>query len=395
MSRNESLPEVHPSVASLSNPIGSRPQTTRALQGFDFALFMSAFILVVFGLMTIYSEASGRQDPKNFERQLVNTMIGLVPGLVMYFVNPKFWQRVSWGLYGAMVSLLFVTLFLGKVVKGSQRWIDVGPLQFQPSEAAKLLCILTMASFFANRELDIKKPLVFLLGLLHIALPMFLTFKQPHLGATMVLFVAWLAISFVAGTPLKFYGILFAGLLALGIVAWKVPAVKDKLFQGYQLERVQGLLSKKKDRRGDNYQTDRAEIAFGVGGVTGSGYNRGVQKAKGFVPEQRNDFIFTVVGEEGGLVGCSVVLAAFGFFFFRIFLVMTDAEDIYFRMIAAGVFAILGFQMFVNLGMLLQIVPVVGLWLPFMSSGGTAIWLCLGCVGLLLSIRQRERRILY
>jgi rod shape determining protein RodA len=152
---------------------------------------------------------------------------------------------------------------------------------------------------------------------------------------------------------------------------------------------------KRNDRQGKNWQTDRAEIAFGVGGVSGAGFGNGQQKAGHFIPEQHNDFIFTVVGEEGGLIGCTLVLAAFGFFFFRVFLIMHLATDPFYRMIAAGIFAILGFHTFVNIAMVLQIVPVVGLWLPFLSYGGTALWLCMACVGLLLNIRRREKPLLF
>ena len=122
---------------------------------------------------------------------------------------------------------------------------------------------------------------------------------------------------------------------------------------------------------------------------------KGEQKRGRFIPEQRNDFVFTVVGEEGGLIGCSILLAAFAFFFYRIYIVMQSASDPYFRLIAAGIFGVLGFHTFVNMAMVLQILPVVGLWLPFMSSGGTAIWLCMACVGLLLNMRRKEPVILF
>ena len=122
---------------------------------------------------------------------------------------------------------------------------------------------------------------------------------------------------------------------------------------------------------------------------------RGEQKQARFIPEQRNDFIFTVVGEEGGLVGCSLVLMVYGLFFYRAWLVMLDATEPYYKMLVAGIIGMLGFHMAVNMGMILQLVPVVGLWLPFLSHGGTAIWLCMSCVGLLLNIRRQERPVLF
>ena len=133
----------------------------------------------------------------------------------------------------------------------------------------------------------------------------------------------------------------------------------------------------------------------GVGGFEGVGFDHGEQKAAGFIPEQYDDFIVTVVGEEGGLVGCTLLLAAYGFFFYRIFLVMLYSTEPYYKMLAAGVFAVLGFHTFVNMAMVLNMMPVVGLWLPFLSYGGTAMWLCMSCVGLLLSVRRRQRPLLF
>jgi len=132
-----------------------------------------------------------------------------------------------------------------------------------------------------------------------------------------------------------------------------------------------------------------------VGGVSGAGFGKGDQKHAHFIPEQQNDFIFTVIGEEGGLIGCSFVLIAFGVFLYRIWLIMVQAEDPFHRLVAAGVFGTLAFHTIVNLGMNLQLLPVVGLWLPFMSYGGTAMWLCMASVAVLLNMRTRERPVLY
>jgi rod shape determining protein RodA len=136
-------------------------------------------------------------------------------------------------------------------------------------------------------------------------------------------------------------------------------------------------------------------LAFGVGGIEGTGFRNGEVKKGGFIPEQHNDFIFTVIGEEGGLIGCTLVLAGFGFFFFRAWLIMFRATEPFYKMMAVGIMGTLAFHAIVNMGMNLQILPVVGLWLPFMSYGGTAMWLCLSCVALLLNIKRHERPVLF
>jgi rod shape determining protein RodA len=360
---------------------------------FDWLLLLSTVILVGVGLMSLYSEGMARDGGSTFKKQVLFTLIGLVPFSIFAFTHPKFWARFAPILYGANVLALLAVLKLGSAKKGAERWIEIGPLQFQPSEMAKLLTIITLATFFANRQNSIKSFSTFALSGVHVAVPMLMILMQPHLGACMVIFVSWLAVCLIAGVPMRYLGGTIAVFILVAASVLYFPPVSRLILRDYQQGRVAGMFSN--DSQGKNWQTDRAEIAFGVGGVMGSGFMKGEQKKAHFIPEQHNDFIFTVVGEEGGLIGATLVLLAFGFFFYRVWIVMFTASDLYYRMIAAGIFAALFFHMFVNIAMVLKIVPVVGLWLPFLSYGGTALWLCLACVGLLLSIRRREKPVLF
>jgi rod shape determining protein RodA len=370
----------------------------RAVEGrrgprIDVWLILATVILLTVGFMSLYSEGITRDGGTNFRKQILNGIIGLVPFGIFASVNPRFWQRAATPIYVVNLGMLMAVLAMGKAAKGAARWIDIGPIQFQPSELAKLLVVLTLATFYAARQDRIQHISTFLLGLAHAVVPAFLIFRQPHLGAFTVVMVAWFAISLVAHVPVKYLLGIVGGVAVLVSGVLAVPSLRAKVLDDYQQKRIEGM--KRNDRQGKNWQTDRAEIAFGVGGVSGAGFGNGQQKAGHFIPEQHNDFIFTVVGEEGGLIGCTLVLAAFGFFFFRVFLIMHLATDPFYRMIAAGIFAVLGFHTFVNIAMVLQIVPVVGLWLPFLSYGGTALWLCMACVGLLLNIRRREKPLLF
>lgn len=385
-------------MATLGAPIPLTDETKREVRRLDWPLLVSSLVLLIFGLMSMYSVSRGPDGAMKpyFMKQVINVVIGLVPFGLFALVHTKFWRRWSSLLYILDLLLLVAVLVMGKHTKGAERWIPLpGGVQFQPSELAKLLTILTLSAFYAHRQESVHKISTFLLGLLHVAIPMALIFVQPHLGATIVVAVSWFAVSLVAGVPMRYLGAFIACIGALAGAAISVPAVRAKVFKSYQLDRVEGLAKGKKDTQGKNWQTDRAEIAFGVGGLLGEGFGQGEQKQRGFIPEQHNDFIVTVIGEEGGLVGCLLLLTAYGFFFFRIFLVMLHTSDPFGKMAAGGIFAILAFHTFVNIAMVLQIVPVVGLWLPFMSYGGTAMWLCLACVGLLLGIRRRERPILF
>ncbi len=382
-------------MAGLSSSAGYAIESRRAVSRIDWPLLLATLVLLVVGLMSLYSVGS-TGNGLYFKKQAVNVLIGLAPFSVLAFVHPNAWRRGSAWIYAVNLALLVAVFIVGKHTKGAERWIPLpGGIQFQPSELAKLITVLTLASFYANRQDSINRVSTFLLGLLHVGVPAILIWRQPHLGAALVILVVWFAISMVAGVPTKYLISFVSAMAALLAIGMAVPSVRAKMLDSYQENRIHGIQTAKKDIQGRNWQTDRAEIALGEGGFTGSGFLRGEQKQAGFIPEQHNDFIVTVIGEEGGLVGCTLLLATYGFFFYRIFLIMLNATEPYCKMAAAGVFAVLAFHTFVNIAMVLQLLPVVGLWLPFLSYGGTAIWLCMACVGLLLSIRRRQRPLLF
>lgn len=355
----------------------------------DWLLVAATLILITIGMMSLYSEGYTHDGDANFRKQLLNTVIGCVPFSIFAFTTPHFWRRFVYWIYGINIATLVAVFVFGHHVKGAERWIQIGPIQFQPSEMAKILTVLSLAAFYANRQNLIRKPSTFWLGFLHISIPFGLILMQPHLGAALVILVSWVAISLVAGVPIKFFAYIGATLLILG----GLLAFSGKLLHSYQMDRILGIFNH--DAKGKSYQTDQAEIAFGAGGIFGEGWLHGERKAGHFIPEQHDDFIFTVMGEEGGLVGCTLVLAAYGFFFYRLWLVMFQATDPYYKMIVGGLFAALSFHMFVNIAMVLHMLPVVGLWLPFLSYGGTAMWMCMSSVGLALNIRRRERPLLF
>ncbi len=376
-------------MASLSRPTEYGSEQRRGPK-IDWLLLLATAILMTVGFMSLYSEGITHDGGANFRAQIRNTVIGLIPFSVFAFVPTRLWYRIANFIYAVNIATLMLVLLHGSHRKGAERWIQLGPIQFQPSEMAKILIVLTLAAFYARRQDSIQKFSTFALSFLHVIVPAGLMLLQPHLGAAIVLMVVWFGISIVAGVPGKF--LLGAGLGAM-IFGGLVVFVAPRFLHSYQLERIIGISGK--DPRGKNWQTDRAMIAFGEGGVSGTGYTKGEQKAGHFIPEQHDDFIFTVVGEEGGLIGCTLVLAAFGFFFYRMWLVMFFASDPYYKMIVAGLLSALSFHMFVNIAMVLHILPVVGLWLPFLSYGGTAMWMCMSCVALVLRIRSQEKPLLF
>jgi rod shape determining protein RodA len=375
-------------VASLTHSRRTERQLA-FFRKFDPWLIGSALALLGLGLLSLYSVDAAYPKQNFFRNQVMHVLEGLVPFAIFFFVDPRVWRRYANIFYVVNLGLLALVLRFGKTQGGAQRWLSLGHIDFQPSEFAKLFVILTLSSFFIARVDRIRSFSTFALSLVHVAVPMVLVFKQPHLGATLAILVAWIAISIASGVRLRFLaGALLAIALAL-TVAVKVPGI----LQPYQKDRLSGLFNPQS--QGNAYQPERAQIAFGAGGLTGEGLFHGKQKLARYIPEQDNDFIFTVIGEEGGLFGCVLVLGLFGLFFYRIWLHMLQAEDHYFRMITAGIFGVLAFHTIVNLGMVLQLAPVVGLWLPFMSYGGTAMWFCMSCVALLLNMRGRQRPVIF
>jgi rod shape determining protein RodA len=366
----------------------------------DWPLLTSALTLLLFGLMSLYSVGLENAAAAGaFKKQILFVGIGLVPFAIFFGISPDRWRKGANWLYVANLGILVFVLVHGHSVNGSDRWIQLpGGMRLQPSELAKIFTILTLSAYYANRQDSIHKVSTFVMGFLHVLVPAILIWKQPHLGATLVILVMWFGVSMIAGVPAKTLGTFMLTVTVLLGVGLSVPSIRAKILPDYQGNRGKELIdsmSGKKDVKKGNYQTERAKIAIGVGGLSGAGFGHGEQKAAGFIPEQQNDFIVTVIGEEGGLVGVTLLLIAYGTFFYRIFLVMLNATEPFYRMAAAGVFAVLGFHTFVNMAMVLQLLPVVGLWLPFLSSGGTAIWLCMSCVGLLLSIRRKQRPLLF
>lgn len=360
----------------------------RPRQGLDPWLFGAAVALLLLGLLSLYSEGIGRSNGV-FLKQSVRLVIGVAPFLALLWVNPDWLRRNAVWLYVVNVAMLVLVLVRGRSGGGAQRWLQWGPLEFQPSEMSKLLLVITLAALFAHRYELRDRLSTFLLSLLHVLPIAALVFLQPHLGATLVLVAAWIGICVCAEVPWRSLAGCAIVVVALGAAVWYTPGV----LREYQRNRIHAMFVS--DDQGLGYQQLRATIALGSGGVTGAGFFRGEQKAGRFIPAQHTDFVFTIIGEEGGLIGACLVLAAFAVFFGRGWQLLASEPDPFRHLVIAGLLSVLAFHTIVNLGMNLRLLPVVGLWLPFMSYGGTALWLAMACVGLMLNFARRQGRLLF
>lgn len=373
-------------MASLSPP---RSQSglagaLRMIANYDWWLMLSSVVLVLFGMLSLYS-IDHDTNQAFFRRQATNLVLGVVPFLIFLAVKPSTWRRYSWLLYAFNIALLILVLLIGEKRGGdAQRWITFGPIrQFQPSELSKLLLALTLAAFWANRKETVKTFGAFALSFIHVLIPMALIFKQPHLGATLAVLAMWFAMAMSAGVKARYIGLAALALLGGLVAAVRIPGILTQ----YQLARVMAMIHPTPDNK---YQVNQGVTATGSGGLLGKGYLKGDMKAGKAVPEQETDFIVTVLGEEGGLFGIGLLLSAYAVFFFRIWWIMVRATDQFHKGVLAGVLTVFAFHTVANLGMVYGMLPVVGLWLPFLSYGGTAMWLCLACVALVLNIKARE-----
>lgn len=340
----------------------------------------SAAVLTIVGILAIHSidQATGFH---NAARQGVFAALGVAVWYLFRRVPLSFWQWSSKGLYVLNILLLAAVLAGGHSAKGAQRWIEVGSIQFQPGDLSKVLLVLTLSAFFAARQDEVKSLKTFFLSFLHVAPLVVLLMLQPHYGGAACMLVIWLAVALYAGVPWQHIGASVACVLALLGVAMVSGSFSD--YHKGKLDEFFGkILRGTSDTQGKGWQAAQSVKAIAMGGVTGTGYLRGEQKAGRYIPEQHNDFVFSVIGEEMGLIGSVVVLGVFMVFFYRLWDTGFRCREPMGRLVAGGLLAFLAFHTVVNLAMVLNIGPVIGLWLPFVSNGGTALLTCMASVGL-------------
>ncbi|MBD8868929.1 rod shape-determining protein RodA [Nocardioides donggukensis] len=363
--------------------------------GLDWVLLGSVLALVAMGTMLVWSATAPRDaltggNPTAYlSKHLVNVAIGAVL-MVMVLATDHRWVRIIAPLvYLASVVGLALVLVMGSTINGSRSWLMVGGMSIQPSEFAKLAVVIGMALLVAERAEGRWRStvgLVDVLGMLTIAgLPAVLILLQPDLGTMLVLSATVFGVLAVAGTPRRWLGTL----VALGLTGAAV-AVSAGVLKDYQVDRFLAFTDPTLDPRGAGYNVEQARIAIGNGGIFGQGLFEGSQTRSGFVPEQHTDFVFTVAGEELGLVGAGLMIGLLCVLIWRALAIASHAGDMFGRVAAAGIACWFGFQAFQNIGMCLGIMPVTGVPLPFVSYGGSSMFAGLLAIGLLQNIHLRS-----
>lgn len=350
-------------------------------------------VLLVVGTLLVWSATANKEaltggDSTAFLRKhLVNVAIGLVLMVWVLATDHRWLRLLTPVLYAVSVVGLALVLAMGTTVNGSRSWLMVAGMSIQPSEFAKLAVIACMALWAAERtEWGRNAGFLDVVGLLGIAaLPAVLIMLQPDLGTMLVLSATVFGVLAVAGVQRR-----WLGGLALGGLAAATVAVVMGFLKPYQVDRFMAFTNPALDPAGAGYNTEQARIAVGNGGVFGQGLFSGSQTRSGFVPEQQTDFIFTVAGEELGLVGAGLLALLLGLVVWRALAIAARAQDMFGRVAASGIACWLGFQAFQNIGMCLGIMPVTGVPLPLISYGGSSMFAVLMAIGLLQNIHLRS-----
>ncbi len=370
--------------------------TRRKAARLDWVLMLATAALLVVGTLLVWSATSDRADltggdPNSYvKKHLVNIAIGVVLGVMVAATDHR-WVRILAPLvYLASIAGRVLVLVMGSTSNGSRSWIELGGMSIQPSEFAKLAVVIGMALLVAERTEGSLRTRevggVDVVGMLAIAgLPALLILLQPDLGTMLVLSATVFGVIAVSGASRR-----WLGGLALGAATVAVVAVRLGVLQAYQVDRFLAFTDPTLDPRGAGYNTTQARIAIGNGGLFGQGLFGGSQTRSGFVPEQHTDFIFTVAGEELGLVGSAVLIALLGVVLWRALRIAAHADDLFGRLAAAGIACWFGFQSFQNIGMCLGIMPVTGVPLPLVSYGGSSMFAGLMALGLLQNIHLRS-----
>jgi rod shape determining protein RodA len=361
-----------------------------AWRAFDLQLTTYAALLIAVGLVMAYTNsvedgAVPLEAGTTFSRGLMWAAIAAVVFAVATTFDYRWLKTLAWPIYGVQLGLLALTLLIGDGIGGSARWIEIGPLTFQFSEIAKVLMIIVLASYLASRRrLDSLGSI--LIACLLVAPPLALVMLQPDLGTSLVFGAILAGMLWMSGASLRWLAVFAAAVIAMVPIAWTY------VLRDYQKERLASFLDTNPDIQGAGFQLNQAQIAVGSGGAFGKGLTNGTQTQGGFLPVQTTDFVFATLAEELGFVGGVVLFLLFVLLLWRVLVAGWRSKDAFGTLFAAGVASMILFQLVVNVGMVLGVMPITGIPLPFVTHGGASLVSVAAGLGILQSINIRQTR---
>lgn len=358
----------------------------------DLSLLITCLLLTGFGAIAIYWASRARLlaegvDPQYLlKRHLIYAAIAFGVFIASISIDYRQYRALAPLLLGLGVLMLLLVLTpIGHSAKGAQRWIDIGAFKFQPSEIIKVLLLIALASVLAVEGKQRSAPATVGVALAITAVPAALIFLQPDLGTVMVLFAIVFALLLLAGIPIRWLLLV----LAIGI-AGMIFAVQLDILKEYQVARLYAFLDSSSDPSSSGFNLAQSKIAIGSGGFSGKAVSEATQTNLAYVPSQHTDFIFTVIGETKGFIGAMVVIGLFGLLLWRSLRIAALSKDLFGSLVAGGIAAMFAFQIFVNIGMTVGIMPITGIPLPFVSFGGSSLITNYVAMGLLMNIHMRR-----
>ena len=361
----------------------------------DWLLLGAVAALVGYGLWVIAGVT--RDDIVGDERyyvmrQAFSIALGCAALVATAVVDPGLYRRHKRIVFGLMVALLLVVVVVGTEVRGSQRWLDIGFYRFQPSEFSKLLLVLFLAAFLADRAKRIGETGTIAAAVGFAAVPTLLVFLQPDIGTALVYAAALAAALFFAGARWAHLAVLAAvGALIVMFVLWLGPAAGLQILKPYQTARLTAFANPESDPGGTGYNVDQSITAVGAGGLRGRGVEDATQTNLDYLPEHATDFAFASLAEQRGFVGASILLLLYLLVIWRAIKIVAAARDAFAATVAGAIAFVLLFQIFVNVGMTIGLAPVTGIPLPFVSFGGSAMVMNLAAIGVLQAVAVRRR----
>jgi rod shape determining protein RodA len=389
----------------VATPVHRVPQPTRAqaaawevgafFRHLDYLLLLATGALVAYGLWVLEAvtrnDVAGDPDYYVF-RQLVYVAVGALLFALASAVDPEVYRKFRVPLYVLAIVLLLSVFALAEEVRGSKRWIEIGFFNFQPSELAKLVLIVVLAGFVAERRQRVDEWRT-TLGVVGLAVPlMLLVFKEPDFGTSLIYGACGLGALFFGGAPWRHLAVLavVAGLVATALL-WFLPSAGVEVLEPYQRERLTGFVDPDVDPSGSTYNVNQSVTAVGSGGFDGRGVANATQTKFDYLPEHNTDFIFSSLAEQRGFLGASILLLLYALIVWRGLKVIALAPDLFTATVAGAIVFALFFQLFINVGMTIGIAPVTGIPLPLVSYGGSSMITTLIMIGILEAIHVRGR----
>ena len=349
---------------------------------FDQYLFISITLLSIMGLFFLYS--ASQEDLNTVIKQSIFVGFGLILMFAVSQLDPDFYKIYSGFFLVLSIILIFATMIFGKEINGAKRWLDLGFFTLQTSEIIKISLPIFLASYLYNKPLPISSKHT-LITLALIGFIFFLVYRQPDLGTGLVVFMAGIYILFLAGLSWRFI------FTSLGLIVLSLPFLWNNFLEPFQRQRILTFLDPSNDPYGSSWNITQSKIAIGSGGMSGKGYQEGSQAHLSFLPEAETDFIFAVIAEEFGFIGVCILLSIFFFILLRCFYLALNARDRFCRLTIGGLSLVFASTLFINLGMVVGIIPVVGMPMPFISKGGSSLLSFYIAFGIIISMATHKK----